>query len=91
MLLIPWKRLIFFPPFLFQISHDVQPLRRGNLVTPIRQVQIKPLRQGLKPILNDFKPEREWLGEQSYGFGSFVHHSCFKSAIMSRHTPQPRF
>ena len=34
MLLIPWERLIFGPPFLFQISHDVQPCRPGRLVTP---------------------------------------------------------
>jgi hypothetical protein len=34
MLLIAWKRLIFGPPFLFQISNDVQPRRRGSLVTP---------------------------------------------------------
>ena len=34
MLLVPWKRLIFGPPFLFQISNDVQPRRRGSLVAP---------------------------------------------------------
>src|ERR1035441_1870296 len=34
MLLVPWKRLIFGPPFLFQVSNDVQPRRRGSLVTP---------------------------------------------------------
>ena len=34
MLLVPWKRLVFGPPFLFQISNDVQPRRRGSLVTP---------------------------------------------------------
>jgi hypothetical protein len=33
-LLIPWKRLIFGPPFLFQISNDVQPPRLGSLVVP---------------------------------------------------------
>jgi hypothetical protein len=34
MLLVSWKRLIFGPPFLFQISNDVQPGRRGSLVAP---------------------------------------------------------
>src|ERR1019366_9363321 len=34
MLLVPWKRLIFGPPFLFQISNDVQPRCLGSLVTP---------------------------------------------------------
>jgi hypothetical protein len=34
MLLVPWKGLIFVPPFLFQISDDVQPPRRGSLITP---------------------------------------------------------
>jgi len=34
MLLVTWKRLIFGPPFLFQISNDVQPRRRGSLVAP---------------------------------------------------------
>src|ERR1035441_8250647 len=34
MLLVSWKRLIFGPPFLFQISNDVQPRRHGSLVTP---------------------------------------------------------
>lgn len=34
MLLVTWKRLIFGPPFLFQISNDVQPRRLGSLVTP---------------------------------------------------------
>src|SRR5664279_5661600 len=34
MLLVSWKRLLFGPPFLFQISNDVQPRRRGSLVAP---------------------------------------------------------
>jgi hypothetical protein len=34
MLLVPWKRLIFGPPFLFQVGNDVQPRRLGSLVTP---------------------------------------------------------
>ena len=34
MLLVPWKWLIFSPPFLFQISNDVQPRCLGSLVTP---------------------------------------------------------
>ena len=34
MLLVPWKRLIFGPTFLFQVSNDVQPGRLGSLVTP---------------------------------------------------------
>jgi hypothetical protein len=34
MLLIPWKRLIFGPPFLFQISNDVHPCGHGSMVTP---------------------------------------------------------
>ena len=34
MLLVTWKRLIFGPPFLFQISNDVQPHYRGSLVNP---------------------------------------------------------
>ena len=34
MLLVPWKRHIFAPPFLFQISNDVQPRCYGGLVTP---------------------------------------------------------
>ena len=33
-LLVPGKRLIFGPPFLFQICNDVQPRRRRGLVTP---------------------------------------------------------
>jgi hypothetical protein len=33
MLFVPWKRLIFGPPFLFQIGNDVQPRRYGSLVT----------------------------------------------------------
>ena len=34
MLLIPWKLLIFGPPFLFQISNDVQSRGCGSSVTP---------------------------------------------------------
>jgi hypothetical protein len=34
MLLVPWKRLILGPPFLFQISNDVQPRCRSRLITP---------------------------------------------------------
>ena len=34
MLFVPWKGLVFGPPFLFQISTDVQPRRRGRLVAP---------------------------------------------------------
>ena len=34
MLLVPGKRLVFGPPFLFQISNDVQPRRCGRLVAP---------------------------------------------------------
>ena len=30
MLFVPWKRTVFGPPFLFQISNDVQPRRRGR-------------------------------------------------------------
>src|SRR5208282_477451 len=33
-LLVPGKRLVFGPPFLFQISNDVQPRRRLSLVPP---------------------------------------------------------
>jgi hypothetical protein len=34
MLLVPWEHLVFGPPFLFQISDDVQSRRGGLLVTP---------------------------------------------------------
>ena len=34
MLLVPWKRLVFGPPFLFQIGNDVQSRRGSRLVTP---------------------------------------------------------
>src|SRR5580693_6906936 len=34
MLLVPWKRLIFGPPFLFQFSNNMHPRRRSRLVTP---------------------------------------------------------
>jgi len=34
MLFVAWKRLICGPPFLFQISYDVQSRRHGRLVTP---------------------------------------------------------
>jgi hypothetical protein len=34
MLLVPWKRLIFSPPLLFQIRNDVQPGGGGSLVSP---------------------------------------------------------
>src|SRR5438132_1609091 len=34
MLLVPWKRLIFGPPFLFQISNYMRTRRRGSLVAP---------------------------------------------------------
>jgi hypothetical protein len=34
MLLVPWKGLIFRPPFLFQVGDDVQAGRLGSLVAP---------------------------------------------------------
>jgi hypothetical protein len=34
MLLVPWKRLILSPSFLFQISNDVQRRSRSRLVAP---------------------------------------------------------
>jgi len=33
-LLVPWKRLIFGPSFLLQISGNVPPRRSGSLVAP---------------------------------------------------------
>jgi hypothetical protein len=34
MLLVPWKRLVFGPPFLFQISNDVQPCCGASMFSP---------------------------------------------------------
>jgi len=34
MLFVPWKRLVLGPPFLFQVSNNVQPGSGGSLVTP---------------------------------------------------------